>query len=163
MLEMAPKKVIWIRLNCTGDNGLVPGQEICEAGVGIVEHEVILGARQAHEVDGGGARRHREVGRGRAVRRPVVQPVVAAAAAQLVRLARARARDLDHQVCARAPACQALRTTTTINTPTVIVATKVLGYLRVAYARQSYMLHLFINSGAALLYIVIILLFKCMF
>lgn len=87
----------------TGDDGLVPGEEVGEGGVGVVEHEVVLGAGQPHEVDGVGARGHGVVGRGRAVRRSVVQAVAAAAR---LRLAAARARDLDHQVgAATAPPC----------------------------------------------------------
>lgn len=58
---------------------------------------MVLGAGEALEVDGGGARGHGEVGRRRAVRRRVVEPVVRA-----VRLgAGARRRDLDHQVRGR--------------------------------------------------------------
>lgn len=83
----------------TSDDSLVPSQEVREGGVGVVEHEVVLGAGQALEVDGGGSRRHGVVGRGRAVRRPVVQPVAAALALRALaaaRAAQARARDLDH-------------------------------------------------------------------
>lgn len=90
----------------TCDDGLVPGEQVGEGGVGVVEHEVVLGAGQALEVDGGGARRHREVGRGRALRRAVVQAVVRA----VRRALRAPARDLDHQVRGARAAQQCLHT-----------------------------------------------------
>lgn len=77
----------------TGYDSLVPRKQVGERGIGVVEHEVVLSARQALEVNRGRPRGNCEVGRGRALRRAVVEAVVRA-----LRALRLPPRDLDHQV-----------------------------------------------------------------
>lgn len=91
------------KVKSTCDDGLIPREKVGEGGVGVVEHEVVLGAGQAHEIDGVAVSGHRDVGQRRALRRPVVQPVRAA-----VRRLGPATRDLDHQVGAASAPPRAL-------------------------------------------------------